>query len=61
MNSNTFADRLKSLMKERKISGQRIADAVDISQKTVSRYATGESEPTEGMQRSILSAIAELS
>lgn len=61
MNSNKFADRLKSLMKERKISGQRIADAVDVSQKTISRYATGESEPTEGMQRSILSAIAELS
>lgn len=57
---NNFADRLKALMKERKISGQKIADAISVSQKTISRYATGEIEPNEEMQRKVLSAVAEI-
>ena len=60
MNNNNFADKLKNLMKERKISGQKIADAVGVSQKTISRYVTGENEPNEDMQKKILEAIAEI-
>ena len=60
MNNNSFADKLKNLMKERKISGQKIADAVGVSQKTISRYVTGENEPNEDMQKKILEAIAEI-
>lgn len=60
MNNNSFADILKNLMKERKISGQKIADAVGVSQKTISRYVTGENEPNEDMQKKILEAIAEI-
>lgn len=60
MNNNSFADKLKNLMKERKISGQKIADVVGVSQKTISRYVTGENEPNEDMQKKILEAIAEI-
>lgn len=58
--NNNFAYKLKKLMKERKIPGQKIADAVGVSQKTISRYATGENEPKEDMQKKILEAIAEI-
>ena len=58
MNNNTFAAGLKDLMKERKVSGQKIADIVGVSQKTVSRYANGDVTPSRDMQKKILEAIA---
>lgn len=60
MYNSSFAYKLKSLMSERKISGQSIADKVGVSQKTISRYSTGEIVPGDEMQRKILEAIAEL-
>lgn len=60
MHSNKFSDRLKQLMKERKISGQKIADAIGVSQKTISRYVTGEIEPNEVVQKKVLQAIADI-
>ena len=56
-----FSQRLSRLMKERKISGQKIGDAVGKSQKTISRYATGEIEPTDEMKKTILRVIADIS
>lgn len=60
MNQNRFADKLKMLMKERKVSGQKIASELNVTQKTISRYATGEIVPSEEMQQRILQAIANL-
>lgn len=60
MNSNSFADTLKHLMKKRKISGQQLADRLGVSQKTVSRYATGETVPESSVQQKLLDAVAEL-
>lgn len=60
MNQNRFADKLKMLMKERKISGQKIASELNVSQKTISRYATGAIVPSEEMQQRILQVIANL-
>ncbi len=56
-----FSRRLSSLMKERKISGQRIGEIVGKSQKTISRYATGEIEPSQDMKNEIYRAIATIS
>ena len=56
-----FSQRLTWLMKERKISGQKIGAAVGKSQKTISRYATGEIEPNEQMKNAIYQAIAAIS
>ena len=56
-----FSQRLSKLMKERKISGQKIAAAVGKSQKTISRYATGEIEPTEELKNAIFRVIADIS
>ena len=42
---NNFSKRLTQLMKQRKISGQKIGEAVGKSQKTISRYANGEIDP----------------
>ncbi len=55
-----FARILKEFMEVRRISGQKIADAVGVSQKTISRYARGESEPSDEMQWKIFKAIAEI-
>lgn len=60
MNQNSFANKLKMLMKERKISGQRIASELNVSQKTISRYSTGEIVPSEEIQQRILQAIADI-
>lgn len=56
-----FSQRLSKLMKERKISGQKIADAVGKSQKTISRYANGEIEPRDEIKNLIFKTIAEIS
>lgn len=56
-----FSKRLSLLMKERKISGQKLGAAVGKSQKTISRYATGEVEPSEEMKNMIYRAIANFS
>ena len=56
-----FSQRLSHLMKERKISGQRIADAIGKSQKTISRYAKGEVDPNNEVKNQIYKAIAEIS
>ena len=56
-----FSKRLSLLMKERKISGQKLGAAVGKSQKTLSRYATGEVEPSEEMKNMIYRAIANFS
>ncbi len=56
-----FSKRLSLLMKERKISGQKLGTAVGKSQKTISRYATGEIEPSEEMKNRIYRAIADFS
>ncbi len=56
-----FSKRLSLLMKERKISGQKLGAAVGKSQKTISRYATGEVEPSEEMKNIIYRAIANFS
>lgn len=58
---NRFSKRLSQLMKERKISGQKIGAAVGKSQKTISRYANGETEPSVEMKNKIYQAIADLS
>lgn len=60
MNQNRFADKLKMLMKERKISGQKIASELNVTQKTISRYATGAIVPSEEMQQRILQVIADI-
>ena len=57
MNQNSFANKVKTLMKERKISGQRIASELNVSQKTISRYSTGEIVPSEEIQQRILQVI----
>jgi transcriptional regulator with XRE-family HTH domain len=56
-----FSERLSLLMKERKISGKKIGELVGKSQKTISRYANGEVEPTEEMKNAIFKAISTLS
>lgn len=57
-----FAEILTFLMKEYKISGQKIADKIGKSQKTISRYARGEGdkEPKKEVQKKILQAIADI-
>lgn len=57
MDTKNFSEQLHSIMKENKISGQRLADIVGVSQKTISRYYRGESIPDKQMQRAIISAI----
>ena len=54
-----FSEKLKDLMMKRKISGQKIADEMNVSQKTISRYATGEIVPNEEVQKKILDFIAQ--
>lgn len=56
-----FSQRLSMLMKERKISGQRIADAIGKSQKTISRYANGEVDPSNEIKNNIYRVIADMS
>ena len=56
----TFADVLKTLMKKYKISGQKIADRIGKSQKTVSRYANGDVVPKKKIQEQVLQAVAEI-
>lgn len=56
-----FSQRLSYLMKERKISGQKIGDAIGKSQKTISRYVNGEIDPSVEMKNAIYRAIADIS
>ena len=56
----SFASVLKSLMKKYRISGQKIADRIGKSQKTVSRYATGEVVPKKKIQEQVLQAVSEI-
>ena len=58
---NNFSKRLTQLMKQRKISGQKIGEAVGKSQKTISRYANGEIDPPVEMKNKIYKAISDLS
>ena len=56
-----FSQRLSILMKERKISGQRIGDAIGKSQKTISRYSNGEVDPDNKTKNAIYRVIADIS
>lgn len=56
-----FSQRLSWLMKERKISGQKIGDAIGKSQKTISRYANGEVDPSNDVKNMIYRVIADIS
>ena len=56
----SFASVLKSLMKKYRISGQKIADRIGKSQKTVSRYANGEVVPKKKIQEQVLQAVSEI-
>ncbi len=56
-----FSQRLTKLMKERKISGQKIGDAIGRSQKTISRYANGEVDPSIEIKNMIYKVIADYS
>ena len=56
----SFASVLKSLMKKYRISGQKIADRIGKSQKTVSRYANGEVVPKKKYRRQVLQAVSEI-
>lgn len=56
-----FSQRLSKLMKERKISGQKLGEIVGKSQKTISRYATGEIDPPLEMKNKIYRVIADIS
>ncbi len=58
MKETTFSRRLSYLMKERKISGQKIGDAIGKTQKTISRYANGEVDPDNETKNKIFNAIA---
>lgn len=60
MNKKGFSADLKRLMKERKVSGAKIGKVVGVSQKTISRYVTGEKEADDMMKKKILKAIAEI-
>lgn len=61
MKQTRFSQRLSLLMKERKISGQRIGDAIGKSQKTISRYANGEVDPDNDTKNAIYRVIADIS
>lgn len=61
MIQSNFSQRLSLLMKQRGISGQKIGDLVGKSQKTISRYANGETEPPEKLKKQILQAVASIS
>lgn len=56
----SFANVLKTLMKKYHISGQKIADRIGKSQKTVSRYANGDVIPKTKIQEQVLQAVAEI-
>lgn len=56
-----FSHRLTVLMKKRKISGQKLGDMIGKSQKTISRYANGEVEPSNEVKNKIYAAIAKIS
>ena len=61
MARSRFSHRLTVLMRKRKISGQKIGELVGKSQKTISRYANGEVEPSNEVKNQIYGAIAKLS
>lgn len=61
MRETDFSRRLTYLMKERKISGKRIGDAIGKTQKSISRYANGEVDPDNETKNSIFKAISEIS
>lgn len=61
MNTTPFSRRLSYLMKERKISGKKIGDAIGKTQKTISRYANAEVDPDTATKNKILKAISEIS
>ena len=60
MAQTRFSQRLSYLMKERKISGQKIGDAIGKSQKTISRYANGEVDPSNEIKNLIYKVIADI-
>ena len=61
MGNNNFAEQLRKLMKEHRVTGQKIGEKVGVSQKSISRYASGEIEPGDEMKKKILQAIKALS
>lgn len=46
MRKMNFSNELKELMVERKISQQTLANQIGVSQRAVSKWLRGESEPT---------------
>ena len=61
MQETEFSRRLTYLMKERKISGKRIGDAIGKTQKSISRYANGEVDPDSETKNNIFKAISDIS
>ena len=55
MSKIAFGDRLRYLMKLHKVSGKTIGQYMGLSQKTISRYVTGEVKPDEITQQKLLS------
>ena len=45
MNMNNFAKNLTELMKESETSQNKLANALNVKQQTISRYINGEREP----------------
>lgn len=52
-----FSSRLKKIMKKNGITGQKLGEKVYVSQKTISRYATGQILPSEDMIKKIKNAL----
>lgn len=61
MPQTRFSERLTLLMKKRKISGRKIGDAIGKSQKTISRYANGDVDPSVETKNLIYKVISDLS
>ena len=57
INKFLFPSRLKSIMRRYKITGQKLGKKVYVSQKTISRYATGQILPSEDMIKKIKNAL----
>lgn len=55
------AESLRTLMKKYRISEQKLADEVQVSQKTISRYVTGEIRPKDEVLGRVLRGIATIS
>ena len=45
MTDGNFAQRLKEIMKEKKISGKELAEGANTTEATISRYVSGKRSP----------------